>query len=285
MICNVRFNTNGYKEFLPPMKRAFTLIELLVVIAIIAILAAILFPVFAQAKAAAKKSTCLSNTKQIGVATVLYEGDYDDIIPLAGYQNFVANTPTTWMFLVDPYVKSGYPDTTSKEGGLGFGVFQCPDFTPPPGTTGAGSPSHSYAINFNYSPTYITEIVNVYGFRPVHSATSLEAPAQVVLYTESMGSRIFTDGNDVDDYASQPSVVQQQQAVYLWGRKRHNGGANYAFNDGHSKFVKSPSPSFTSTWTSPSSTTWQKVKPVTSNGPVVYKRSQNPSAAGWFLED
>ena len=60
------------------MKKAFTLIELLVVIAIIAILAAILFPVFAQAKLAAKKTQDLSNLKQIGTSTALYQGDYDD---------------------------------------------------------------------------------------------------------------------------------------------------------------------------------------------------------------
>src|SRR5471030_1362046 len=60
------------------MKRAFTLIELLVVIAIIAILAAILFPVFAQAKDAAKKSVGLSNVKQVDLAYVMYSGDYDD---------------------------------------------------------------------------------------------------------------------------------------------------------------------------------------------------------------
>jgi prepilin-type N-terminal cleavage/methylation domain-containing protein len=59
-------------------RTAFTLIELLVVIAIIAILAAILFPVFAQAKESAKKSTCLSNAKQLGTATYLYFGDNDD---------------------------------------------------------------------------------------------------------------------------------------------------------------------------------------------------------------
>ncbi|MBN9504271.1 MAG: prepilin-type N-terminal cleavage/methylation domain-containing protein [Armatimonadetes bacterium] len=63
------------------IKRAFTLIELLVVIAIIAILAAILFPVFAQAKAAAKKTACLSNTKQISVGAIMYAADYDDWVP------------------------------------------------------------------------------------------------------------------------------------------------------------------------------------------------------------
>src|ERR1700761_7129127 len=62
-------------------QKAFTLIELLLVIAIIAILAAILFPVFAQAKAAAKKTVCLANTNQIGIALMLYLNDYDDVYP------------------------------------------------------------------------------------------------------------------------------------------------------------------------------------------------------------
>ena len=66
------------------MRKAFTLIELLVVIAIIAILAAILFPVFAQAKDAAKKTACLSNTKQIGLGLFLYMGDNDDAYPGGG---------------------------------------------------------------------------------------------------------------------------------------------------------------------------------------------------------
>lgn len=68
-------------------RRAFTLIELLVVIAIIAILAAILFPVFAQAKVAAKKAAMISNAKQIGLAQLMYAGDYDDIFsPVAGFK-------------------------------------------------------------------------------------------------------------------------------------------------------------------------------------------------------
>jgi len=101
------------------MKRAFTLIELLVVIAIIAILAAILFPVFAQAKAAAKKSQSISNTKQAGTATAMYTGDYDgafmlsnsgsingigwgygppDTVPAQQYAPYVKNT----QIVIDP---------------------------------------------------------------------------------------------------------------------------------------------------------------------------------------
>ena len=62
----------------------FTLIELLVVIAIIAILAAILFPVFAQARESARKSSCLSNARQIGLAAMMYAQDWDEILPETG---------------------------------------------------------------------------------------------------------------------------------------------------------------------------------------------------------
>lgn len=84
--------------------KAFTLIELLVVIAIIAILAAILFPVFAQAKAAAKTSVALNNTKQIGIGMSLYVNDSDDIMPLLVPLN--DNGRTSWKHSVYPYIKS-----------------------------------------------------------------------------------------------------------------------------------------------------------------------------------
>lgn len=90
-------------------KKAFTLIELLVVIAIIAILAAILFPVFAQAKLAAKKTVSLSNLKQIGLATKMYENDYDDTVVMAQYCAVTNSAPSllTWENLLYPYIKNG----------------------------------------------------------------------------------------------------------------------------------------------------------------------------------
>jgi len=86
-------------------KHAFTLIELLVVIAIIAILAAILFPVFAQAKLAAKKTQALSSVKQAGLAVIMYDGDYDGQFPL-GFQGTDWTGMDLWVQRVYPYVKS-----------------------------------------------------------------------------------------------------------------------------------------------------------------------------------
>ncbi|MBX3115665.1 MAG: prepilin-type N-terminal cleavage/methylation domain-containing protein [Fimbriimonadaceae bacterium] len=82
------------------MKKAFTLIELLVVIAIIAILAAILFPVFAQAKVAAKKTSALSNVKQIGTSSAIYMADYDDLFPIS--YSIRANGTVRWSTVI-PY--------------------------------------------------------------------------------------------------------------------------------------------------------------------------------------
>src|SRR6266536_4639298 len=78
----------------PPRRSGFTLIELLVVIAIIAILAALLFPVFARAREQARKTTCLSNLKQIGAGMLMYAQDYDETLPIAVQDNSNLNSKT-----------------------------------------------------------------------------------------------------------------------------------------------------------------------------------------------
>lgn len=98
-----------------PKRRGFTLIELLVVIAIIAILAAILFPVFAQAKMAAKKTVMVSNMKQNMTAVMLYMNDYDDYYPLKAMIGYNPAEPSmTWDKNIQPYMKS-YQLITSGE--------------------------------------------------------------------------------------------------------------------------------------------------------------------------
>src|SRR6476659_10017617 len=98
-------------------RRGFTLIELLVVIAIIAILAAILFPVFAQAREAARKTSCINNCKQMGTGLMMYAQDYDENLPGSAFNaadpTFAAWSYTFWVPRIDPYVKNG-------------GIYRCP---------------------------------------------------------------------------------------------------------------------------------------------------------------
>lgn len=130
-------------------RKAFTLIELLVVIAIIAILAAILFPVFAQAKAAAKKTASLSNTKQLGLGITMYSGDSDDYLPMLQYYNKGEvdgngnwDEQHTWIQVTYPYIKSGGTDNVGHQKGTG-GLFVSPGYPAPKQDAG------SYALHYD----------------------------------------------------------------------------------------------------------------------------------------
>lgn len=263
--------------------RGFTLIELLVVIAIIAILAAILFPVFAQAREKARQATCASNEKEIGLAILMYSQDYDEIFPPSNYNDPVKPTsPTPWMFIIDSYVKAGYPEAAAATGSNIASVYACPDESKTEIAKNA-TPAHSYVSNANIMVPWITAVGLTPQTDPAVSIGKVHDPAQVVLIGEAAGgSRIFTWGDDVSNppSAAGSGVFQQCQAIYLRARLRHSGGSNYAFVDGHVQWYPGPGKSYYAT-----GTTWWPVVPVTAQSGVVWKQASYPNAGGWFVED
>jgi prepilin-type N-terminal cleavage/methylation domain-containing protein/prepilin-type processing-associated H-X9-DG protein len=160
----------------------FTLIELLVVIAIIAILAAILFPVFASARERARTTTCLSNEKQIALAVIMYVGDYDETFPYADaypeHNSVTQGTDTSWRQNVQPYLKSnGVFQCPSNPANLGTTVFPGPGNGVPPASYTGPVESYlssdelpvSYGVNspeFNYFPSVYDHQVTAGGGIP-----------------------------------------------------------------------------------------------------------------------
>lgn len=191
------------------MKKAFTLIELLVVIAIIAILAAILFPVFAQAKAAAKKTVCLSNTKQLGLALYMYQGDNDDIYPQTSWERPLGgiaagnNAQVQWSYLIQPYVKSvdmfacpsdGKPQTPDLQNTVPVNNKACLDW----GTIQGITDPWSLTANPNNCDLQVPKMsyINNYALIPAHdwlpvTSTAVQTPANVIAFTDR---RAFQDG-------------------------------------------------------------------------------------------
>jgi prepilin-type N-terminal cleavage/methylation domain-containing protein len=211
------------------IRKAFTLIELLVVIAIIAILAAILFPVFAQAKAAAKKTQSLSNMKNIGLGVIMYSSDNDDKFPaLQVYDYRPGDAPGTcnqqikWQDAVHPYIKNGRGTTGAgtTNANAGSGNYDEGIFLSPGGRKQSGS---SYAMHQdvfmdaptvpwnNCDPTADPTYTN--DFR-TFSQTQLEDLANKVMMIER--------GNSNGDWAFLQYAAWEWDWD-VWGYNRSNG--------------------------------------------------------------
>ncbi|MCE5240984.1 DUF1559 domain-containing protein [bacterium] len=182
------------------MRRGFTLIELLVVIAIIAILAAILFPVFAKAREKARQTSCLSNLKQWGLAAMQYAQDFDERLPKHGTKCGGAGAnqlDVCQLNKMQPYVKNTQMAT-------------CP------------SSSNTWGIGWN-----IGMRDNSIGL----AIGTIVSPAQTVIMGDGGRNAPFISGRD-------PGSCPVTEGVTNWGciPLRHNDGANYILADGHAKW-------------------------------------------------
>jgi prepilin-type N-terminal cleavage/methylation domain-containing protein/prepilin-type processing-associated H-X9-DG protein len=185
------------------VKRGFTLIELLVVIAIIAILASILFPVFARARENARRSSCLSNTKQIGLAIMQYSQDYDEKMPLVETSE-LAETVGWWMVMVQPYAKS-------KQ------IAFCPSDS----SVSASEPLTYINVSYGYNYAYLSGV----------ALASINSPSETLVLADK---DIPSTGGTSARYVIHPTYAPYAPTA------RHFDGGNFAFVDGHSKWMKLP---------------------------------------------
>lgn len=212
-------------------RRGFTLIELLVVIAIIAILAAILFPVFAKAREKARQSSCLSNIKQISLAILQYAQDYDEVYPVG---RCVATPPYHWPMSVSPYMKNSQILICPSRSGASQIT---PAFMVGTGWT-AGGADGRYAEFPQYGMN-----LSISGTGTAVSLGTVQAPADTVMLGES---NWYTDGSPGQPTRYDNGCWWIAAPVYsgtLYGRwvTPHNEGRNIAFCDGHSKWYGSRS--------------------------------------------
>ena len=191
---------------------AFTLIELLVVIAIIAILAAILFPVFARARENARRSSCQSNLKQIALGIKQYTQDYDERFPNADTLTVSVTNPG-WAYAIQPYIKSEQ-------------LFQCPSETNPP-----PSPSPNTLEQRAVTPGFSDYYIN-YNVAAQNEAQFNFTSNTVMTGEGAQGGGSFTGVAGTANY-NRRSVEGNST-----GSVRHLEGGNYAFVDGHVKWLR-----------------------------------------------
>lgn len=224
------------------MKRAFTLIELLVVIAIIAILAAILFPVFAQAKEAAKNTSCLSNARQVALASKLYNGDYDDLMPIFNAYQFDPAPFTEGHEGVEVLL---FPYTKTKE------IFKSPlDAGGPASQNDTGKSTYWAAYGSSYRFTRcLHTVVPFYSKRYqgdpgtdeswTVSETAMEDPANSrIMRAEMMGFFDRKKGFEQPDCSRYGYDCPAPNNFYKQWSSR---GGSLIFADGHAKFASGPS--------------------------------------------
>jgi len=195
-----------------PRTRGFTLIELLVVIAIIAILAAILFPVFAKAREKARQTSCSSNVRQVMTAVLQYVQDYDDMLPLGTSYTYAPGAgggrvdPDIWCQLLQPYVRNTQ-------------VFQCSSDSDATMSTPWGLVPLSYCANMNFEQFDYLKVGNI----------------------RNTSGFVYTwDSDAYYSYwypASDPSLNATSYRPWLSAAWRHNEGCNQGFLDGHTKWV------------------------------------------------
>lgn len=227
------------------MRSAFTLIELLVVIAIIAILAAILFPVFAQARAKARQTSCLSNMKQIGLGLMMYTQDYDEVLagndPSGSYaaglnRNLGWNEPFTtgvsatyrnWARDIQPYIKN-------------YGIYRCPSTTPRSSYNGGNGP-YNECNKALYPACYDTSYA-LNGLAETKAMAVIPAPADIIFLREFS---IYSRTAQTRPRRSNATAATFQEFNHILYDFVHSEGSNLLYCDGHAKFKRKTALRFT----------------------------------------